>query len=162
MPLIKDGAIVEADDWSHASDDAPLPEGCCVTVTLQRFLDNASTLLARNTQAGVRLMPDDDPHRLAEYLDRIGLIEVSFPKYVDGRGYSQAQLLRRRLGYKGEMRAVGDVLRDQLLLMLRSGFDAFETKRADAVEFADAAAEFSAVYQKAADGARPAFDLRTA
>lgn len=159
MPLIKDGKTVD-DVWSFVEDEAELSPGGCVTVSLSRFLNEPDVLKARNTRVGVRLTPEDDPHLLAEHLDRIGLIEVSFPKYTDGRGYSQAQLLRRRLGYAGELRAVGDVLRDQLLFMVRAGFDAVSTKRADAEDYAEALGEFTKVYQPAADGARPAYAAR--
>ncbi|MEM1391474.1 MAG: DUF934 domain-containing protein, partial [Pseudomonadota bacterium] len=74
---------------------------------------------------------------------------VDFPKYVDGRGYSQAQLLRRRLDYQGELRAVGHVLFDQIFYMNRSGFDAYSTTRADLPKVLKALEEFSDVYQPA-------------
>ena len=108
----------------------------------------------------MRLEPADDPHELEEHLSRLALIEISFPKYTDGRGYSQAQLLRRRLGYEGELRAVGHVLRDQILYMNRSGFDAFETDRAELPSVLEALKEFSAVYQPAADDRTPVFRRR--
>jgi uncharacterized protein (DUF934 family) len=74
--------------------------------------------------AGVRLPNDVDPALLAEDLDRLALVELEFPKWTDGRAYSQAHLLRRRWGYRGELRAVGDVLVDMLPLLARTGFDA--------------------------------------
>lgn len=159
MPLIKNGAEIE-NVWSFVPDEAELSPDGCVVVTLARLLSQADIVLARNTSVGVRLMPEDDPHLLAGHLDRIGLIEISFPKYTDGRGYSQAQLLRRRLGYCGELRAVGHVLRDQILYMNRSGFDAFETARADLPSVLEAMSEFSSFYQPAADGARSVFAAR--
>ena len=76
------------------------------------------------------------------------------------RGYSQAQLLRRRLGYDGELRAVGHVLRDQILYMNRSGFDAYQTTRADLANVLKALDEYSAVYQPAADGQHSVFSRR--
>ena len=88
------------------------------------------------------------------------LIEISFPKYTDGRGYSQAQLLRRRFGYSGELRAVGHVLRDQIFYMNRSGFDAYETARADLHEVVNALEEYSDVYQPAAAGRVPVYRKR--
>ncbi|MEQ8557044.1 MAG: DUF934 domain-containing protein [Henriciella sp.] len=159
MPLIKNRQEVD-DIWAFVPDDAPLSPGGCVTVSLGRFRSEMELLLARNTEIGVRLEPADDPHELEDHLDRLALIEVSFPKYTDGRGYSQAQLLRRRFGYEGELRAVGHVLRDQILYMNRSGFDAFETERADLPSIIDALEEFSAFYQPAADGATPVFQRR--
>lgn len=159
MPLIKDGTEVE-DIWAHIDGDAPLEPGGCFTVTLARFLAEGAEMFLRNQSVGVRLAPDDDPHELAPYLDRIALIEVDFPKYTDGRGYSHAQLFRRRLGYTGELRAVGHVLRDQILYMHRSGFDAYSTSRADLPSALEAMGEFSSFYQPAADGARSVFAAR--
>jgi len=159
MPLIKDRAEIE-DTWDFVEDGADLPSSGCITVPLAKLTEDADALLARNQQIGVRLSPADDPHDLAPFLDRIALIEIDFPKYVDGRGYSQAQLLRRRLGYTGELRAVGHVLRDQILYMNRSGFDAYQTTRADLANVLKALDEYSAVYQPAADGQASVFSRR--
>lgn len=159
MPLIKNGAAAQ-DAWTFVADGDALPASGCLTVTLARFLEETETLLSRNTQAGVRLAPEDDPAALEPHLDRLALIEVAFPKYTDGRGYSQAQLLRRRFRYAGELRAVGHVLRDQILYMNRSGFDAYETTRADLPSILKALGEFSAFYQPAADGRTPVFSAR--
>ena len=159
MPLIKDRSEIE-DTWSFVEDGTDLPSSGCVTVPLATLTEQADALLARNQQIGVRLSPADDPHDLAPYLDRIALIEIDFPRYVDGRGYSQAQLLRRRLGYTGELRAVGHVLRDQILYMNRSGFDAYQTTRDDLANVLKALDEYSAVYQPAADGQQSVFSRR--
>ena len=159
MPLIKDRQEVD-DVWAFVPDDTPLSPGGCVTVSLGRFRSETEILLARNSNIGVRLEPADDPHELEEHLHRLNLIEISFPKYTDGRGYSQAQLLRRRLGYEGELRAVGHVLRDQILYMNRSGFDAFETERAELPSIIEALEEFSAFYQPAADRSKSVFARR--
>ncbi|MEO0550225.1 MAG: DUF934 domain-containing protein [Pseudomonadota bacterium] len=158
MPLIKNGAEVE-NEWTFIAEDA-VPTTGCVTVPLARLVADSESLMARNTQIGVRLEPADDPHDLEPFLDRIALVEVSFPKYTDGRGYSQAQLLRRRLGYSGELRAVGHVLTDQILYMNRSGFDAYQTTRADLPSIVKALGEYSAFYQPAADGNRSVFARR--
>ncbi len=148
MPLVKNGEIVAN---PHAGE----------VLTLEPFLEMAAADPQDATV--VRLMPDDDPNKLVPYFDQLEVIEISFPRYADGRGYSQAQLLRRRLGFKGEIRAVGDVLRDQLLFMLRSGIDAFELDRSDAAEaFAAAAKEYSAFYQPAAEGEPGVFARRHA
>ncbi|WP_084417822.1 DUF934 domain-containing protein [Henriciella litoralis] len=159
MPLIKNRREID-DIWAYVPDDADLSPGGCITVSLGRFLGEKDLLLARNTEIGVRLDPADDPGELADDLERLALIEVSFPKYTDGRGYSQAQLLRRRLGYEGELRAVGHVLRDQILYMDRSGFDAFETDRAELPSVIEALEEYSAFYQPAADGNSSVFARR--
>ncbi|MEM1086845.1 MAG: DUF934 domain-containing protein [Pseudomonadota bacterium] len=159
MPLIKDGAEIE-DEWVFVEAEDELPATGQIVVRLAQFLENADTLLSRNVPVGVHLSPDSDPHELAPYLDRLGLIEVDFPKYVDGRGYSQAQLLRRRLDYKGELRAVGNVLLDQIFYMNRSGFDAYSTTRADLPKVLRALEEFSEVYQPGATGRTSVFHKR--
>ncbi|MEH6808085.1 MAG: DUF934 domain-containing protein [Hyphomonas oceanitis] len=159
MPLIKNGAEID-DIWAYVDGEAELSEGGCFTVPLARFIAEASTLSERNTQVGVRLSPDDDAALLEPYLQQIQLIEIAFPKYTDGRGFSQAQLLRRRFGYEGELRAVGHVLRDQLFYMNRSGIDAYETSRAALSEVIDALKEYSEVYQPAAGGQVPVFRKR--
>ena len=158
MPLIKDGAEAE-DSWTFIEAD-DVPTSGCVTVPLAKLIEDSDALLARNQQIGVRLSPSDDPHDLASFIDRIAMIEIDFPKYTDGRGYSQAQLLRRRLGYAGELRAVGHVLRDQILYMNRSGFDAYQTSRADLPNVVKALEEYSAFYQPAADGHASVFSRR--
>ena len=159
MPLIKDGAEVE-NVWTYVADEAELDRTGCVTVSLARLTGQSEAFLSRNTQLGVRLSPEDDPALLEPFLDRLALIEVDFPKYTDGRGYSQAQLLRRRYGYSGELRAVGHVLRDQIFYMNRSGFDAYETTRASLNSVMEALGEYSAVYQPAAEGRKPVHKLR--
>ena len=159
MPLIKDGAEIE-DTWTFIEEGADLPSSGCISLPLTKLIEDSDAILARNQQIGVRLAPADDPHDLAPFLDRIALIEIDFPKYTDGRGYSQAQLLRRRLGYTGELRAVGHVLRDQILYMNRSGFDAYQTSRADLPNVVQALEEYSAFYQPAADGQTSVFTRR--
>jgi uncharacterized protein (DUF934 family) len=101
---------------------------------------------------GIVLMPTDDPLALAGRLDGLAVIAVEFAKFSDGRGYSIATLLRSRLGFKGEIRAVGDVLIDQLFAMARCGIDSFALRGDQDVEVAKRAFEtFPAVYQWAAD-----------
>jgi uncharacterized protein (DUF934 family) len=98
----------------------------------------------------VRLEPSDDPAKIADRLERVARIEVNFPKFGDGRGYSIARLLRSRYGYKGELRAVGHITRDHLWFMERVGFDAYELREGeDAVEALAAFDSFSVSYQKA-------------
>lgn len=159
MPLIKNGAEI-ANDWTFIPDGAILPEREGVSVSLARFLALKQGQENGPLPDGVRLGPEDDPASLEPFLPELKLIEIDFPKYTDGRGFSQAQLLRRRYGYAGELRAVGHVLRDQLFYMHRSGFDAYETRRATVSEGAEALAEFSEAYQPAADGPAPAFRKR--
>lgn len=160
MPLIRNGETIE-NTWTvfEGEGEVPYTEGG-TSLKLDRFLKETETALAVNTPVGVRLSPDNDPGELAPYLENLSLIEVDFPKYTDGRGYSQAQLLRRRYGYQGELRAVGHVLTDQILYMHRSGFDAYETSRADLSSVMKALEEYSDVYQPAADGRVSVFRKR--
>ncbi|MCK9543185.1 MAG: DUF934 domain-containing protein [Novosphingobium sp.] len=110
--------------------------------------------------AAVRLEPGDDARDLLPYLDRIRLVEVNFPAFTDGRGYSAARILREA-GYTGELRAVGDVLIDQLFAMRRCGFDSFAPDAALDPTHAEAAFKvFPEVYQPAADGRNPIWKLR--
>ena len=122
-------------------------------VTLDAFLDQSNA-------TAVRLEPDEDARALIPHLDRLELIEIAFPKYRDGRGYSSARILREA-GYKGELRAQGDVLVDQIAFMKRCGFDSFapEAPLNEAV-VAASLARYEHVYQRAADGAEPVWKLR--
>lgn len=123
------------------------------SVTLDAFLDQSNA-------TAVRLEPDDDARALIPFLDRLTLIEVAFPKYRDGRGYSSARILREA-GYTGELRAQGDVLVDQIAFMRRCGFDSFAPEGSlnpEAVE--RALSTYTEFYQKAADSAVPVWKLR--
>lgn len=151
MPLLKNGKIAD-DAWVVVGDGQDLPESGPVVVSLARLKADHAGLLAGNHSVGVKLANTDDPGELAPWLEKLGLIVLDFPKYVDGRALSQAQLLRRRYGYTGEIRATGQVLRDQLRLMIRCGFDAMviDVEDTEAVyEFS--AHEFSEFYQSASD-----------
>ncbi len=108
----------------------------------------------------VRIEPGEDARVLIPHLDRLTLVEIAFPKFRDGRGYSSARILREA-GYKGEMRAQGDVLVDQIVYMTRCGFDSFAPDVAlDQVVVDRALANFPNVYQRAADAAVPIWKLR--
>ena len=122
-------------------------------VTVDAFLEQSNA-------AAVRIEPGDDARALIPHLDRLRLVEVNFPAFGDGRGYSSARILREA-GYEGELRAVGDVLIDQLAYMRRCGFDAFAPdKRLNEQDAATAFARWDNVYQHAADRRRPIPDLR--
>lgn len=159
MPLIKQGAET-ANKWTYLESDDALPDGGAVTLPLARFVEESSTIKGRNIEVGVRLEPGDDAELLVPFLSDLALIEVNFPKYADGRGYSQAQLLRRRHKYAGELRAVGQVLQDQIFYMNRSGFDAYITARAGLSRVMEALDEYSEVYQPAAGDRNPVFRKR--
>jgi uncharacterized protein (DUF934 family) len=122
-------------------------------VTLDAFLDQSNA-------TAVRLEPDEDARLLVPHLDRLALIEIAFPKYRDGRGYSSARILREA-GYKGELRAQGDVLVDQIAFMKRCGFDSFAPESSLNEDALTAAlARYPNVYQRAADGQVPVWKLR--
>jgi uncharacterized protein (DUF934 family) len=163
---IKDGARVEGDAWRVLDDDAPVPADGDVVVSLTRFQAERQSLFARNGgRLGLMIAPDDAVEDISEDLGedatRFSLVMVQFPVFRDGRGFTSARLLRERYGYRGELRAVGEVLEDQIYFMLRCGFDAFEIVGSDPeAVFARAAKTFSAAYQPAADGLTPVSALR--
>jgi uncharacterized protein (DUF934 family) len=116
---------------------------------------------SRAESPSVALANTDDVLALGPDVNRFNLIMLHFPKFTDGRAYSQARLLRGRLGYRGELRATGNVLRDQLPFLLRCGFDSFESEQAGFGEaLARARTLFSVVYQPTEDGRVPASQLR--
>jgi uncharacterized protein (DUF934 family) len=154
--VIKNRAIIE-DRWQHLADDAELPAGP-VIVSLARWRRERAALLARGEPVGVRLPNTANVADLAADLPALALVALEFPKFADGRAHSQARLLRERYGYRGELRAVGDVLRDQLFFMARNGFDAFEPREDRGLEDAlEAFGEFSDSYQPAADQPLPLY-----
>jgi uncharacterized protein (DUF934 family) len=151
MPLVKSGAVV-ADDYLHVADGDPVVEGA-VLLPAARFLVDPEGVLKRNSKVGVIWPNARNVAELAPWLDRLAAIALVFPSFRDGRAYSQARLLRERYHYRGELRATGQVLRDQFVFMLRSGFDAFEVKKdSDAAAFAEVARRYSVVYQPTGDG----------
>jgi uncharacterized protein (DUF934 family) len=122
-------------------------------VTLDAFLSQADA-------TAVRIEAGDDARALLPYLDRIELVEVAFPGFKDGRGYSTARILREA-GYKGELRAQGDVLVDQIAFMRRCGFDSFAPEQpVDEAVLSASLARYDQVYQRAADGHPPIWKLR--
>jgi uncharacterized protein (DUF934 family) len=152
MPLIKEGRVV-VDPWRHLGDEEALGDDEAATVSLQRWSRDREALYRRNGPIGLRLPNDVTPSTLATDVARFALIVLSFPRFTDGRAYSQARLLRSRFGFQGELRASGNVLRDQLLFMRRCGFDAFEIDdHAPVAEWLAAFHEFDLFYQPAEDG----------
>ncbi|MGZ3403477.1 MAG: DUF934 domain-containing protein [Phenylobacterium sp.] len=149
-------ALVE-DPFTNVADDEGLPPGD-VIISLSRFQAEGEALLSEGRQVGVRLASDEEVEILAYDLPRIAVVALEFPKYRDGRAFTSARLLRERLAFKGEVRAVGDVLRTQAGFMVRCGFDAFETADGSTVDDWERATQrFRHVYQRAADGREPAF-----
>jgi len=128
-PIFRDGTF-HADAWTLIEDDAPLPPSGDIAVGKTRFLAEIQALRARNGSIGVVLNPGEDLDGIVEHLDRITLVALRFTKFSDGRPYSVARLLRDRHGYRGELRATGDVLRDQLVFLMRAGFDSLHVSHA--------------------------------
>ena len=160
MPLVKQGSIT-TDLFVHVADGAELPGDGAILVTAARFLGDTEGLLKRAGNVGVIWPNNRDLDDLVPYLDRLAAVALVFPIFRDGRAYSQARLLRERHGYDGELRATGQVLRDQFVFMLRAGFDAFEVKKdADAAAFASTARRYSVFYQPTGDGRVTALNRR--
>lgn len=159
MPLIKitDGqAILTDDPWHHLDrDEAPAnPYG--FIVPLDRGLAAIHAMLNDPKPLGLRLESDDELDAITPILGRLSLIALTFAKFTDGRAYSQARLLRERFGFRGELRAVGHVLPDQLFYMTRCGFDAFELEPTkDPKTALRCLHDFSVRYQPAADEQQP-------
>jgi uncharacterized protein (DUF934 family) len=160
MPLIRATGAVD-DPWRFVQDEEPLPEAGAVIVTLARWQANRDQLTARPTPLGLRLKSDQPPSLIAGDIERFDIIALEFPKFTNGRAYSSARLLRERYGFRGELRAVGNVLRDQLALMRRCGFDSFEIPpQADAAAWLSSLGGISVVYQPATDERASVLTLR--
>jgi len=160
MPLVENGQIVQ-DRYHYLADDESIPERVPVIVPARRFLADADALSRRDGSLGVAWPNDHRIAELAPWLGHLALVALQFPKFRDGRAYSQARLLRETYGFRGTLRATGDVLRDQFHFLIRAGFDSFEVKKpADASAFVQAASRYSVVYQPTADGRIPALRRR--
>jgi uncharacterized protein (DUF934 family) len=161
MSLIKGGKLVK-DSFVDASAAESIPPAGAVIVSLEQWQKQRDALLARGTPLGIRLHSDQAPELIADDVQRFAVIALEFPKFRDGRAYSYARLLRERYGFKGELRAVGDVLLEQLLFMLRVGFDALDVQQSPdpVAAFETAISDFSVWYQPTADGRKTAMQLR--
>jgi uncharacterized protein (DUF934 family) len=160
MPLVRSGKIVE-DRFVRWLEDAPAPDGAAVLVPHARLLADGAALLRRSGPTGVIWPNNLKVAELAPYVDRLAVIALVFPAFKDGRAYSQARILREQYRFGGELRATGQVLRDQFLFMLRAGFDTFEVvKDADAAAFAETIRRYSIFYQPTGDGRRTALNAR--
>jgi len=162
MAIVKNGELVTS-SFVDASGAEAIPSDGAVIVSLEQWRAHRDALLKRGTPLGVRLHSDQAPELIADDLPHLAVVALEFPKFRDGRAYSYARLLRERYGFKGELRAVGEVLLEQLFFMLRTGFDAFEILSADPLkDYRTAVADFSVWYQPAADGRPTAMQLRRA
>ena len=163
MPqLIKDGSLVD-DRWTlrrELSSLSELASGTHEIVPLAFWLANRDTLLARG-DIGVWLAPDADPEALSPDIGALPLIAVDFPAFTDGRGYSIGRLLRDRHGFTGELRAIGDILRDQLFALAECGFDAFAIRAdRDAAAALSGLEDFASIYAATSRTPQPRFRRR--
>ncbi len=154
--LLLDGKVV-ADDWQYGDAGPVGSDGSILPFDQWRMERDAWLTSAR--RVGVAVSPTHDVELLAPDLARLGLIAVEFPGPSEGRGYSQARLLRERWQYRGELRAVGYVRQDQLFFLARCGFNAFELPEAELDSAPAAFATFSSAYQASNDAGLP-FKLR--
>lgn len=154
--LLVNGDVVH-DPWTRVADDAPLLEGDCV-VSWTRFQAERADLQRRTGRTGVVVPNTVDVRVLRDDLPWLHLVILELPVFRDGRAYSQARILRDQLGFRGELRATGEVLRDQIFYLRRVGFDAFEiSPRHDARRAAVGLRDFSVAYQAAADEPNPIY-----
>lgn len=160
MILIRNGTAVQ-DAFVNAIGLDAIPASGPVIVSLDQWLDNLDALMVRRDPLGIRLRSDQNPEIIADDLDHFSVIALEFPMTRDGRVYSYARLLRERWGFRGELRAVGDLLLEQLHFMQRVGFDAFElTSAAAAHDWQTAVGEISGWLQPAGDGRATARGIR--
>ncbi len=160
MALLKDGKLVD-DIYMDVSQDSIVPVIGPIIISLAQWQAHRAALADRNDPLGIRLSSDEKAETIAADLQHFQLVALEFPIFRDGRAYSTARLLRERYGYAGELRAVGDVLLEQLHFMNRVGFDSFDVRSSDAVrDWEIAAADMSVWYQPTHDGRHAVLELR--
>ena len=166
MPMLIrwNGQRAEAaeDPYTAVADEDFIPRGD-VIISLQRFQNEGKRLIAEGRKVGVRIEPNEQVEDIAAELPDIAVVALAFPKFLQGQPYSSARILRERYRYEGEIRAVGDVLREQAGFMIRCGIDVFApADGATPDEWTHVAHRFRHVYQRAEDGREPAFEERRA
>jgi len=160
---LADGQARWAEDaFVSITDEDVIPDTGDVILSLARFEAEGEALLSSNSRrVGVRIESDQEIEVLAYDLPRLAVVALAFPKFRDGRAFTSARLLRERFGYRGQVRAVGEVLQEQAGFMVRCGFDAFAPSDGATPEaWTKAAQRFRHVYQRAADGRQVAFEER--
>ncbi|MEE8059106.1 MAG: DUF934 domain-containing protein [Pseudomonadales bacterium] len=156
--IIKDGVIVE-DQWQLLETAATdIPEGA-VIVPVSVWNDQKDQLSGRE-QVGVWLDSDESPQLIADDLDNFAMVAINFPAVADGRGFSYGRELRELHNFKGEIRAIGNFIRDQLFYLQRCGFNAFALNEVDLEQALDSFKDFSECYQAATDQPEPLFKRR--
>jgi uncharacterized protein (DUF934 family) len=161
MPkLIKQSTIIDNVWQTVEKEFTELPDSPALLFPLEHFLANPDCVIGK-PEAGVWLDSDQEPSSLAPYIEKLSLIAINFPKFVDGRGYSYARQLRDKYQFQGELRAIGDVLQDQLFYMKRCGFDSFAVREDKNIESATSGLNaFTECYQGATDQPEPLFRRR--
>ena len=162
MRVIKDNKIIE-DSWLQVLDATSVEKLAeeDVIVALAFWKDHRTDLLDREGQLGICVGIDDDVEDIVKDLEHFNLIAIEFPQFKDGRGYSSARILREHYNYEGDIRAIGNVLRDQLFFMQRCGIRSFQLHEDRDMDAAlSGFLDFSINYQTAADGAPPIYKLR--
>ena len=159
--LLKDGRVID-DDWITASDDLDsLPVSGKFLLSYSQWQQFADQLVQENENVGIWLQGDTDIEAIIEPLLNLPVIAIKFAKFVDGRGFSLARLLRERFQYVGELRAIGDIMRDQLYLLKHCGFNAFQLDaNADPEQAAQSLLDFSNSYQASTEQSIPLFRRR--
>ena len=160
MALIKGNAVVE-DVYADVAGQERIPSRGAVMVDLAQWQDHREQLVRRTDPVGIRLKSDQAPELISDDLEYLEMVALEFPVFRDGRAYSYARLLREQYGFEGEIRAVGDIMLEQLHFMERTGFDAFELDSDDPLgDLEIAVGDFGVWYQPAADGRATAIQLR--
>jgi uncharacterized protein (DUF934 family) len=160
MALLKNGSVAD-DNYVDVSTAEQIPDNGAIIVSLAQWEEHRDVLAQRTDALGIVLRSDEKPALIAKDLQHFAVVALDFPAFSDGRAYSSARLLRDRYGYTGEVRAVGDVLLEQLHFMNRVGFDAFAINSDHAVrDWEIAAGDISIWYQPASDGRTSAVELR--
>lgn len=159
MPLLKNGRLT-ADAWTHWRDDGDDPGGP-VIVSLRRWRDHREDLLRRGTPLGIQLTSEQTPGEIRDDLEHFAVVALDFPTFADGRSYSNARRLRDRFNYTGEVRATGEILRDQYLALKRCGFDALVVRQGETeADWEKAVNAISVPMQPALDDKPTAMSLR--
>ena len=162
LRVIKDNRVLE-DNWQwlgKIEENQVIPDGD-VILPYRYWKENRAALTDRTGNIAVCINGDDGIADIAAFIDQFSLIALEFPAFKDGRCYSHARLLRDRYHFKGDLRALGDVLRDQLFFMKRCGISSFAIRKDKDIEDAlNALKDFTITYQTAADGAPPVYKIR--
>jgi len=158
--IIRNREIV-SDTFTYVTDASQLPASGDIIVDLPVWKEHKNALLNHNGKLGVQLPGDAEPEEIVEDLPKLAVVAIHFSVFRDGRGYSLARILRERFGFDGELRATGDVLRDQLFYLQRCGFDAFDTRPDRCIQEAlKGLSDFSVTYQADANEKRPIYQRR--